>query len=503
MSRTKKFFYNSFSSVIMQVTTLIAGLIVPRLMLTTYGSEINGLISSIGQFINYFSLVEVGLAGASIYALYKPLAEGDHDGINSVVSASKNLYMQSGLVFCALVFGLSLSYPIFIKPKDLTPLQVGILVLVLSAPVGANFFALAKYRVLLTADQKVYIINYLLSLSIVVNTIIVMILTSVGYDILLLRVVSLISVIIPPSILYFYATKNYKYLKFNSPPNYGALNKRWDALILQFLGLIHTAAPIVLATLFTSLEMVSVYAIFNMVIMGVNGIASIFGSGLSASFGEILAKHEQKAFAKAYNEYELMTYVIVAFLYSCCIVLIMPFINIYTADITDANYNQPIIGFLIVLNAILYSIKNPQGTLVSSAGLFKETRNQTLIQAGIALGLGAILAKPIGLIGILIGLIVSNIYRDIDLLIFIPKQLSTIEIRTSFLRALRILIQVLIVSMPFNFVKLNIYSYLDWFSLAGIVAVYALFVITLTTILTDRKTLLSIFGRFRLMMARG
>ena len=70
-SRTKNFLGNTFASVINQVVILISGFIVPNLMLHAYGSEVNGLTSSISQFITYFSLVEAGLSGASIYALYK------------------------------------------------------------------------------------------------------------------------------------------------------------------------------------------------------------------------------------------------------------------------------------------------------------------------------------------------------------------------------------------------------------------------------------------------
>ena len=57
---------------------MIAEFIIPCIMLKYYGSEINGLVSSINQFIVYFNLVEAGLSGAAIYVLYKPLAGKNH-----------------------------------------------------------------------------------------------------------------------------------------------------------------------------------------------------------------------------------------------------------------------------------------------------------------------------------------------------------------------------------------------------------------------------------------
>lgn len=46
--------------VIQQVLTLIFGLIVPRLFIQTFGSEMNGLLSSLGNIYSYLALVEAG-----------------------------------------------------------------------------------------------------------------------------------------------------------------------------------------------------------------------------------------------------------------------------------------------------------------------------------------------------------------------------------------------------------------------------------------------------------
>lgn len=43
-----------------QFIVLLLGIIVPRLMLTGYGSDINGLISTIGQIFTYMALLEAG-----------------------------------------------------------------------------------------------------------------------------------------------------------------------------------------------------------------------------------------------------------------------------------------------------------------------------------------------------------------------------------------------------------------------------------------------------------
>ena len=97
MSRTARFIKNSISTALMQATTMFVGFFVPRIMMSVYGSEINGLISSISQFIAYFNLVETGIAGAAVWALYKPLADRDNKVINSIIVAVKNFYTKAAL----------------------------------------------------------------------------------------------------------------------------------------------------------------------------------------------------------------------------------------------------------------------------------------------------------------------------------------------------------------------------------------------------------------------
>ena len=101
MNRTQKFAMNSIAAMISRVAILIVGMITPRLIIGIYGSEINGLVSSLHQFISYITLVEAGVGGAAIYSLYKPLADNDRGKISSVVVAAKKSYRQAGYNYSA------------------------------------------------------------------------------------------------------------------------------------------------------------------------------------------------------------------------------------------------------------------------------------------------------------------------------------------------------------------------------------------------------------------
>ena len=492
------------SAALLQIFTLAAGFIVPRIMLVTFGSEVNGLVTSIAQFIALFSLVEAGLAGAAIYALYKPLADEDHTSINAILSATNRFYILSGYIFVALTLGLALIYPAFVKTIELSPVSVGILVLILGVSGALEFFTMAKYRSLLTADQKLYVLSLASIVAIILNTVIIAILAYSGVSIVIVRLVALLSVFARSLILYTYVKIKYRYINYKETPNNEALNKRWAALYLQILGSVQTGAPVIIATFFTSLSMVSVYAIFNMIVSGISGVLGIFINGLSASFGDVIARNEQAVLQKAYQEFELMYYALIAWAYSCTAVLIMPFINLYTAGITDVNYNLPLIGILFTLNGLLNNLKTPQGMLVISAGMYRETRWQVTIQGLIAVVGGLIFVKFWGLAGILLGSILSNIYRDIDLLFYIPHKLTKLRVRTSFNRMVRVFVCFGLICWPFvQFIHIDCSGIQEWIRWGAITSAYSFFVVIILNYLLDRQVFINVVNRLKSLSRKG
>jgi hypothetical protein len=74
---------NTVTSLIAQIATILQGLFLPRLMLVYFGSGVNGLVSSISQFLNFFSIVEGGVIGVILVALYGPVANRDEINVSN------------------------------------------------------------------------------------------------------------------------------------------------------------------------------------------------------------------------------------------------------------------------------------------------------------------------------------------------------------------------------------------------------------------------------------
>ena len=497
-SRTGKFLKNSASTFLYRIILLLSGFITPRIMLTFYGSEINGLVSSVVQFVSYISLVEAGLSAATIYSLYKPLADNDKNRISSIVTAAKKFYYKSGYFFLALIFLLAFLYPFFVKmPSGMGYIDVLILVFISGVSGAIDFFTLAKYQALLSADQKTYIISLASAIYVIINTVTIAIFSFLKFNIAAVKGIALLAVFVRTAILVIYCKKKYPYINYNAKPDYSALSKRWDALFQQVLGVVQNGAPIIILTVVTGdLTLISIYTVYNMVIAGLNSLLGIFISGLSSSFGEVIAKNEQKTLQKAYGDFETAYYILICIVYSIAFVMIVPFVKIYTAGVNDADYVNVLIGFLFVLNGFLYNIKTPQGMLVLSAGLYKETRYRSLMQALLIIIVGVPLTFKFGIVGVLIGLSASNLYRAIDLLFFIPKYVTKLSVWLTLKKWLVMAFDIFLIIILSRFIP-NVDNYLSWSCIAVLVGIVAVIINMLSFSVIATEEIKSLFKRIK------
>ena len=67
--KNKRLWVNVFSAVMSYGLLLVFSIVSSKLVLVEYGSETNGLLSSVNQLFSYIALLEAGIGTATIQAL--------------------------------------------------------------------------------------------------------------------------------------------------------------------------------------------------------------------------------------------------------------------------------------------------------------------------------------------------------------------------------------------------------------------------------------------------
>ena len=112
--------------------------------------------------------------------------------------------------------------------------------------------------------------------------------------------------------------------------------------------------------------------------------------------------------------YELIVFSMASVIFPVTLALIVPFVQLYTAGVTDVNYNVPVFAFILVLSAEFMSFRIPYETVSKAVGHFKQTRIGAYIEAGLNLVISVACVYKFGLPGVAMGTLISAAVRSFD-----------------------------------------------------------------------------------------
>ena len=287
-TNTKKILINFASYGLLQIVNILVGFILPRLYLQIYGSEINGVIATINNFISYFSYVEAGLGLTLMYALYKPLAENNYDSINQIVTTTKKTYRKISIIYFTLVVIFAIVFPLLSEKTQLSYLDFSLLIVVISAYGAFDYLFMSKYRLLLTADQKEYVISIAMSIAQVLRFIFVFLLLKIdNISVVVVKIAPVLTIFIRTILLRIYVKKHYPNVKFNVNSKYDIKKtSNISALLLQMSISLNLTLPAILVSQMVGYKESSVFSVYYMVISTVISFASIFSSGIAPTLGK-------------------------------------------------------------------------------------------------------------------------------------------------------------------------------------------------------------------------
>ncbi len=392
-----------------EIVAFICGLILPRLILQYFGSTYNGIISSATQFLSFISILTLGIAGSTRVALYGPLANNDTVKINGIVNATERYMRKVGFCLIVYIIILAIIYP-YISETSLAPWVSAALIFIVGASSFARYFFGITYQTLLTADQSSYVYHAIIIGQVIANTIVAAALILSGANIFIVQLGSAAVFVTTPILLRFFVRRKYK-LDSTVPPDKTGLKGRWNVMWHSIANIVHAHANIIILTLFVDIKIVSVYTIYYLVINGLQKVMRIFTNGLEGAFGNMFAKGEHSIANRNLDIFEFLMFAFVSVVFSCALVLIVPFVKLYTAGVHDVNYIVPTFAYLAVTAMAVQCIRQPYLTIVQAAGHYKETRYGAAWEAIINIVISLSLTYRFGLIGVTIGLFVANLFR--------------------------------------------------------------------------------------------
>lgn len=464
MNRKQKLSLNTLSSLLKQIVSTICGFILPRLFLTHYGSGVNGLVSSISQFLSFASIFDAGMGVVIEASLYKPLAENDQLGINRILTSGQRFYYKIATIYAIYVVGMIFIYPVAVKSSYDYFFIATLIVAISISSFGQYCFGVVN-SVFLSADQRTYVNSIAYIITIVLNTVMGAILINLNCSVQVVKLVASLTFLLRPIILKIYVEKYYN-VNWHEEYTEEPIKQKWNGFAQHIASLILQNTDIVILSIFSTLENVSIYSVYYLVVHSIQEVINAATVGIRPLLGDMLARKEMQRLERVFSEVECVMHAGTTFVFGMTMIMLVPFIKVYTTGVTDANYDVPLFSFLLCFAYYINCSRYPYQAIIMAAGHFKQTQSSAVIEAVINIIITVICVFRLGLIGVVCGTVIAMTYRTIYFVLYLKHNILYRSI-VKFIRAEIIDgITLFVMMLTTSFLNLENISYFAWFKMA-------------------------------------
>ena len=468
-SKAKRAVKNVVFSVLVKILTFAVGIVIPRLLIVSYGSATNGLLQTVSSIFTYIGLIFAGVGSAGIQGLYKPLANNDRQEISAVLVAVKQYYRKLLFWFAICSCGFGLLFPLIIQGELSFGVVSGV-ILIEGFSLILTYYFTYTMQTLLTADGRDYVIQLIQFAVFLVTSATKILLILSGVSVLVLQFAYLLINILQISIYKAYIRRQYPWIDWQATPNHTPLEKRKNFLINGVAWTVFSSTDTVLISAFCGLALTSVYSMYNMVFANLNLILAFFYSSIYFILGQVYHK-DQTEYLALHDGFESVISGLTFGVLATAYVLILPFLRLYTQNIHDINYIDGYLPILFCVVQILSNARMISGNLINLTNNPQLTNKASIIEVIINLALSILLVNLIGIHGVLIATAVGLLYKT-NFIINVSnrKILKRSPIRTYITLGTNCLLFA-VVAIVSGYVDLGIDSYVKFFAVGAVVMI--------------------------------
>lgn len=366
------------------------------------GIENLGLMKLFTQLVTFLNLAELGIGTASTYALYKPLLEKDIKKVNLIISTLNFFYKR--ISFFVMIAGgiFSLILPFIIKIS--LDYKVYVYWYLYVVNVVASYWS-AKYSIIFIANQEYSYVRKIEGFSKVLfqsfQIVIIIYLQSFVLYILFLILQNIFTWIMYKK----YFIKNYAYIKFVNEIDKSIFKNMTKLFWHKIGGFIVFNTDYIIISKFISLSVVGIYSSYLMIYQIALTLINILTSVLNPIVGNYIANNNNNNIYNYWKKLDSFYYVSAVIFISCIYKLSNSFIILWLGE----NYILPnITVILILINLFIHIVRNMIGIFKNNYGFFDDI-HLPIIESLINLTFSLILVQKLGLNGVILGTLFSNI----------------------------------------------------------------------------------------------
>lgn len=336
--RVSKSIKNAEVNLIFYFLAIILSFFSRKIFLDCLGPEFIGLSGTLSNILGYLNLAELGIASCISFYLYKPLQENNQEKLQELLSVFGYLYLCVGLIILLLGIILSIFFPWIFGN---TTLSLGIVYFAFYSLLGSSLIGyFINYRqILLSADQKNYIVAIYTQTANLIKTIIQIYLAYNYKNLYLWVFVEFLFSLLACIILNWIINKEYPWLHTNKH-NGKSLLKQYPGIITNTKQIfIHKIKDVILMRsdelfifMFVSLKMVAYYGNYTLIISRLGQVFSAMLDSINAGIGNLIAEGNKVKIMQVFWEMLTIRHFVAGFLSFSTYHFVEPLISVWLGE---------------------------------------------------------------------------------------------------------------------------------------------------------------------------
>lgn len=408
---SKKVINNSLISFFYRIVILILGFFTRKIFIIYLGEEVLGLNSLYSNLLDLLNLAELGIGVAVQFQLYEPLVNNDRLKLSKIISAARKIYNFIGCFIAVMGLLLTPFIHYFIKETTFPMWFVRCSFLISVSGISLSYFFVHE-KLFLLADEENGLVNIIELIAKIFIIIISLISTVIFKNYFVYLAINALYWLIVNVIIHFIFRKKYPQVLSNIKDNKEEIkdltSNLKNVVPMKLSNYVYNSTDNVIISKVIGLTTVALYSNYMTIINGIMGMEYLMGNIIMASMGKKINELQNpKRLYKYYLLYQYAQFIFTNFATVILTLVCSPFITIWIGEKYVVNN---CIFALLVIDFYIHSMYQPAYVMYGATGQFKNDKIITGISAVLNIVFSIILVNFIGLSGVIIGTIITDIY---------------------------------------------------------------------------------------------
>lgn len=369
---------------------------------------VNGLFTNI---LTMLSLTELGIGTAIGYALYRPLAENDHDKVAALVKFYRKAYFIIGMIVALVGLALVPFLNLIIREQPNISESIYVLYLINLFNTASTYFFSYRSSLLSVAQQNYIVLglNYCIT---IIQSVVQMIALVLTYNYLLYLLIQTAGIFVYNMLISYIAGKRYPYIKDKSIRPLSKDEKKSlfhnirDLTLYKVSGLLVNSTDNILITFFKGLATTGVVSNYTLLISTLTSLVNQLFTGITASVGNHNATESNEKCHEMFLFLDMIDFWIFGWaalgIFFC------------SSDLVRLCFGEKYIlpdciPFILSLNFYISGSTNVIGIYKDTMGLFHYGRFIQIATGIINIISSILLGRYFGVFGILLATVIARV----------------------------------------------------------------------------------------------